>query len=119
MASVVTARPSASTRRDVLARWARNLAALGVRREDAEDERLKKATLTLAAALMATMAIVWVATYWSLGLWRSGAIPFCYQLATVAGLVVFARTKRFPPFCTTQLVMMLVLPLLLQASVGG
>src|SRR5918995_4252055 len=85
----------------------RRLAALGVDPRDSEDVRLRKATLTLAATLMATMAIVWVATYWSLGLWRSGAIPFGYQLATVGGLVVFDRTKRFGPFCTSQLVMML------------
>jgi guanylate cyclase len=118
MTDVVTTRPSL-TDPDVLARRLKGLAALGVRPDDSEDERLKKATLTLAAALMATMAIVWVVTYWSLGLWRSGAIPFCYQLATVAGLVAFARTKRFPPFRTAQLTMMLLLPLLLQASVGG
>jgi guanylate cyclase len=97
----------------------RRLAALGVDPGDSEDERLRKATLTLAATLMAAMAIVWVATYWSLGLWRSGAIPFGYQLATVGGLVVFDRTKRFGPFCTSQLVMMLALPFLLQASLGG
>jgi adenylate cyclase len=97
----------------------RRLAAVGVDPTDPEDERLRKVTLTLAATLMATMAIVWVATYWSLGLWRSGAIPFAYQLATVAGLVAFARTKRFGPFCTSQLFMMLALPVLLQASLGG
>ncbi len=97
----------------------RRLAALGADPTDSEDERLRKATLTLAATLMATMAIVWVATYWSLGLWRSGAIPFGYQLATAGGLVAFARTKRFGPFCTGQLVMMLALPFLLQASLGG
>jgi guanylate cyclase len=95
------------------------LAAVGVRPADSEDERLRKATLTLAAMLIATMAIVWVATYWSLGLWRSGAIPFGYQLATAGGLVTFAHTKRFGPFRTSQLVMMLALPFLLQASLGG
>ena len=52
-------------------------------------------------------------------LWRSGAIPFAYQLATAGGLVVFARTKRFSSFCTGQLAMMLALPFLLQASLGG
>ena len=95
------------------------LAALGVDQTDSEDERLRKATLTLAATLMATMAIVWVATYWSLGLWRSGAIPFGYQLATAAGLLAFAHTRRFGPFQTSQLVMILALPFLLQASLGG
>src|SRR5205823_756548 len=95
------------------------LAALGVDQTDSEDERLRNATLTLAATLMAAMAIVWVATYWSLGLWRSGAIPFGYQLATAAGLLAFAHTRRFGPFQTSQLVMILALPFLLQASLGG
>jgi len=103
----------------VLADRVARLAAIGVRTEESEEERLRKATLTLAAILMATMAIVWVATYWSLGLWRSGAIPFAYQLATVYGLVTFARTKRFGPLRTGQLVMILALPFLLQASLGG
>jgi adenylate cyclase len=109
-----------SARREpTLRRATRALAALGVVPEDSEDERLSKAILTLAATLMSAMAIVWVATYWRLGLWRSGAIPFAYQLATVAGLVVFARTKRFGPFRASQLVMIFALPFLLQASLGG
>ena len=44
------------------------LAALGVAPEDSPQERLRKASLTLANCLIATMAIAWVATYWSLGL---------------------------------------------------
>ena len=71
------------------------LASLGIAPEDSPDLRLRKATLTLANTLMATMAIVWVATYWSLGMWRSGAIPFAYQLASIATLIAFARTHRF------------------------
>ena len=106
-------------RNPMLRRAVRAVASLGVGPEDSEDERLRKVTLTLAASLIATMAIVWVATYWRLGLWRSGAIPFAYQVATILGLVMFARTKRFGPFCTSQLAMMLALPFLLQASLGG
>jgi adenylate cyclase len=105
-------------------RWAvpaglRRLIDIGVEADDSDEDRLQKATLTLAATLMASMATVWVATYWSLDLWRSGAIPFAYQIATVIGLGVFARTKRFTPFCRGQLLMMLALPVLLQASLGG
>src|SRR5262249_25804756 len=97
----------------------RRFAILGVADGDTEDERLRKETITLASALMAAMAIVWVATYWSVGLWRSGAIPFTYQVLTVIGLVVFARTKRLAPFCAVELGMMLALPFLLQISLGG
>ena len=49
----------------------------------------------------------------------SAAIPALYQLITVAGLVVLARTRRFGVFRTTQLLAFLVLPALLQASLGG
>ncbi len=111
--------PPIHTRRAKLVRGVGRLAALGVRPDADDEERLNTSTLTLAATLMASMAVVWVATYWSLGLWRSGAIPLCYQLATAVGLVALGRTKKFRPFCQTQLVMILVLPLLLQASVGG
>jgi guanylate cyclase len=103
----------------VFARAVGRLAGLGAEPTDSEDERLQKATLTLAAMLMATMAFAWVATYWSLGLWRSGVIPFAYQLATASGLAVFAHNKRFSRFCTGQLAMMLALPFMLQASLGG
>jgi guanylate cyclase len=95
------------------------LASLGVAPEDSDDERLRKASLTLASVLIATMAVAWVTTYWVLDLWRSGAIPFAYQLATVALLIVFARTRNFGLYRTAQLAMMLVLPFLLQASIGG
>ncbi len=106
-------------RGSVFARAVGRLAGLGAEPTDSEDERLQKATLTLAAILMATMAVAWVATYWSLGLWRSGAIPFAYQLATAGGLAVFSRTRRFSRFCMAQLAMMLALPFLLQTSLGG
>jgi guanylate cyclase len=95
------------------------LAHVGAHPSDSEEIRLRKATLTLSSTLMASMAVVWVVTYWSLGLWRSGLIPFVYQLASVTSLVVFARTKRYQLFCVSQLSMSLVLPFLLQASLGG
>lgn len=116
MATTGSAPPA---RRGRLRRGVEQLVVLGVEPDATDEERLNTATLTLAATLMASMAVVWVATYWSLGLWRSGAIPFCYQVATAAGVLRLARTKRFRPFCQAQLVMILVLPLLLQASVGG
>jgi hypothetical protein len=46
-------------------------------------------------------------------------IPFICQVVSVISLIVFARTKRLPPFRATQLGMMLVLPFLLQLSLGG
>lgn len=95
------------------------LAALGVAPDDTEDERLDKAMFTLVASLLAVMAFVWVGTYLALGLPGSAAIPFGYQLAVVASLAIFARTKRLGPIRTFQLVLMLALPFALQWSLGG
>jgi guanylate cyclase len=49
----------------------------------------------------------------------SAAIPGLYQLITVVGLVALARTRRFDVFRTTQFLAYLVLPAMLQASLGG
>jgi len=95
------------------------LAALGVDEADPEEVRLGKAMLTLVASLLAAMACAWVAIYLAIGLPRSAAIPFVFQLCVVASLVWFARTKSVRPIRTILLVLMLVLPFALQWSLGG
>jgi adenylate cyclase len=99
--------------------WARKLVTIGTLPEDGEDERLQKASLVLTAVMITTMAIVWVATYASLGLYLSAAIPFAYQLITIFGLIGLARSGRFEVFRTSQLALILLLPMLLQWSLGG
>jgi class 3 adenylate cyclase len=95
------------------------LAVVGRETGDTEDERLDKAMFTLVACLLAIMAFAWVAIYLAIGLPRSAAIPFVYQLAVVTSLVTFARTKRFRLIRTALLVLMLILPFALQWSLGG
>lgn len=95
------------------------LAVVGLDDGDTEDERLDKAMFTLVTCLLAVTAFAWDAIYLAIGLPRSAAIPFVYQLTVVASLVGFARTKRFYVFRTVQLVMMLTLPFALQWSLGG
>ena len=104
---------------DRLPPWLERLAVVGVDADDSEDDRLDKAMLTLVAGLLAVMAFAWVAIYLAVGLPQSAAIPFVYQLAVVASLVGFARTKQFAVIRTVQLVLMLVLPFALQWSLGG
>jgi adenylate cyclase len=95
------------------------VARIGALPEDPPDERLAKATLTLSVVLEAGMASVWVVLYWLLGLPVSAAIPFVYQVVVIGSLIHFARTKQWVLFRTVQLVMSLLLPLLLQWSLGG
>ena len=87
--------------------------------EDPRDKRLRHGTLIFASVLITLISLIWVATYFAYGYPTSAAIPALYQLATVVGLVVLARTRRFGVFRTTQLVAFLVLPALLQVSLGG
>jgi adenylate cyclase len=95
------------------------LAAIGVDVEDDDDVRLDKGMLTLVSCLIAAMSFAWIAIYLAIGLPRSAAIPFAYQVCVVAGLVVFARTKRIRGIRAFLLVLMLALPFALQWSLGG
>jgi adenylate cyclase len=99
--------------------WLRRLTALGASPTDSEELRLRKSVLVLSSTLMVAFSFVWVGTYAALGLWVSAAIPFAYQLASVASLWTFARTRRFQLFRVSQLLMSLLLPFALQWSLGG
>jgi adenylate cyclase len=95
------------------------LADLGSGPADPPDERLRHGTLIFASVLITLISVIWVATYLAYGYPTSAAIPALYQLTTVVGLVVLVRTRRFGVFRTTQLLAFLVLPALLQVSLGG
>lgn len=101
--------------RKLLHRWA----SIGVAPDDSDVVRGQKITLTLAASIVALLAIVWVGTYLALGLPLSAAIPFAYQVATVIAIAIFSRTKDLRFFRSSQIVLMLLLPFLLQWSLGG
>ncbi|MEX1133941.1 MAG: adenylate/guanylate cyclase domain-containing protein [Acidimicrobiia bacterium] len=92
---------------------------IGALAEDDEEERLRKASLVLTATMISALAIFWVGTYALLGFYVSAAIPFAYQIISIGSLVALARTGRFEVFRTSQLSLMLLLPVLLQWSLGG
>jgi adenylate cyclase len=103
----------------VLARFVRWLALLGVSDSDSDETRAQKVALTLAASVITALAVIWVGTYSALGLFQAAAIPFAYQVAALASLVAFARTKSYGFFRFTQAILMTLLPFLLQWSLGG
>ncbi|KAB7741445.1 adenylate/guanylate cyclase domain-containing protein [Nostocoides sp. F2B08] len=105
--------------RSLIADVVDRLSDLGARAGDSRDARLRSGTLILGSVLIAVLSVVWVLTYAAYGYPRSAAIPATYQVVTVVGLVVLARTRRFDVFRRTQLLVMLILPALLQASLGG
>ncbi len=97
----------------------RGLGRIGWREQDSEDVRLQKTVLTYCAAFITLLAFIWVATYWYLGLHFSALLPAAYQVISLAGLVAFWRTKRLRVLRDLQLGLMLVLPFVLQWSLGG
>jgi adenylate cyclase len=94
-------------------------AKLGSLPTDSADEALRKETLVLSAGLITALAIVWVITYWLLDLRVAAAIPFVYQIVSIINLFVFAKTKRYSFFRVSELTLSLLLPFLLQLSLGG
>lgn len=104
---------------DRLPRTVRRLASIGGSQADSDDERLRKGSLVLTVVLVVVLAVVWVTTYSILGLYRSAAIPFGYQVVSVASLIMLRSTKGFELFRVSQLFLMLLLPVLLQWSLGG
>jgi guanylate cyclase len=105
--------------RGAAVRVVERLAEIGARQDRSQDERLRQGMLILASVLIAVISFIWVGTYLAYGHPRSAAIPAAYQVITVVGLLVLSRTGNFAVFRTTQLVAFLVLPALLQASLGG
>jgi len=100
-------------------RLADRLARVGADPNDPDDLRARKTTLVLATVVVIVLATVWVVTYLALGLPASASVPFAYQVLSLVSLVVFARTRAFAAFRTTQLLLITLLPFVLQWSLGG
>ena len=117
-ASEVPSAASTGSRRSVVAVLER-LGSLGARPCDTPDERLRQGTLIFASVLITVLSVFWVTTYLATGYPRSAVIPAFYQVMTVVGLAVLARSRRFDLFRTTQFTAFVLLPALLQVSLGG
>jgi guanylate cyclase len=99
--------------------WLDRLAAIGALADDPADVRVRKAAQVLTASLVSTLAIGWVTIYFVKGLPLAATIPLSFQIVSVAGIAYFASTKRFSGFRNSQIALALVLPFLLQLSLGG
>ncbi|GAA1981276.1 hypothetical protein GCM10009817_22950 [Terrabacter lapilli] len=111
--------PPRTGTRGAVVRILERLGEIGSRPGTPPEVALRHGTLVFASVLIALLASVWVGTYLAYGHPVSAAIPAAYQVETAVGLVVLSRTRRFALFRGTQLAVFLVLPALLQASLGG
>ena len=99
--------------------WIDRLMRVGTRPSDSPEQLLRSATLTISTSLITVLAVGWVVTYAVLGLWISAAFPLAYQVISIASLMALARTKRRDLFRTSQIGAVLLLPFLMQWSLGG
>lgn len=95
------------------------LAVAGVEEGDCADLHLKKAVLTLTAFLVAFLGIFWGFAYLALGMPVSGSIPLGYALVSFISMFYFFHSKSFNFFRFSQLLFILILPFLVQSSLGG
>jgi serine phosphatase RsbU (regulator of sigma subunit) len=99
--------------------WIDRLSKAGSLPTDSEEQRLHKAVLIFLAVLYTIAGIIWGSGYLLFGLPVSGSIPLSYSFISAISLLYFFKTKNYKFFCYSQLTLILVLPFLLQWSLGG
>ncbi len=99
--------------------WLERLSKAGSLPTDNEELRLRKAVLIFLALTYTVAGIIWGFGYLLLGLSASGSIPLSYSFISAASLLYFFKTKQYKFFCRSQLTLILILPFLLQWSLGG
>lgn len=98
---------------------AERLINLCVSPDDSPTQKDEKSTLVLIVIFTVPIVLVWSVILGYLDLWQAAAIPVVYAVVSVFGLILAARTKQIGVFRTSQLLMWLIFPFLLQWSLGG
>ena len=99
--------------------WIERLSKAGSLTTDTEEQRLRKAVLIFLAVIYTIAGVAWGFGYLLLGLPVSGSIPLSYSIISAVSLLYFFKTKHYKFFCRSQLTLILILPFLLQWSLGG
>ncbi len=105
--------------KNIIEFWLERLSKAGSLPSDSEALRLRKAVLIFLAFTYTIAGVVWGLGYLILGLPVSGSIPLSYSFISAASLLYFFKTKQYKFFCRSQLALILILPFLLQWSLGG
>lgn len=95
------------------------VARLGDRPGQDEEIRLQLRFMIATAVAMGIGGLIWGALALLLDLVAQSAIPFGYSVITALNLAVLQRTKNFPRARIIQVLISLLLPYLLQWSLGG
>lgn len=99
--------------------WFNRYAYAGCLPQDSPQQRLQKAIMVIAPSLLSFFCIFWVTAYYLLGKPLSAFIPGGYAIFSMVSVLVFFNTKHYSFFRFSQLLLIMSLPFLLQASLGG
>lgn len=98
----------------------RRLAELGVDPSDSDETRVSKGTFVIFGLVAAVAGVAWTLLYLALGgRPLAASIPTGFTLIDGVVLVYYARTRRIGRLPDLQMLLMLLLPALLQVSLGG
>ncbi len=99
--------------------WIRSLLSIGATDGEDTEERLRRALVVAAAALVMPAAALWGLMYLAFGESRSALVPWSFVLISSVAMVALARTKNYPVFAGVIFITFLILPFLLMWSLGG
>lgn len=95
------------------------MAESGYMQGDSDELKVKKSSLTILSIPFAMAGLVWGTMYFANGLLLSGLIPFSYGVLSVLSFIYFTISKNYVVYRNSQLILILLLPFLLQISLGG
>ena len=99
--------------------WFNQYAYAGCLAEDSPQQRLQKAIMVIVPSMLSFFCIFWVIGYYLMGKPLSAAIPGGYGIVSMISVLIFFKTKHYAFFRFSQLLFIMSLPFMLQASLGG
>ncbi len=97
----------------------KRLIEIGCIPSDSPEERLRKSIMTIMVIPYSLASIIWGLYFMRNGFVISGVIPFAYAFVSLTSFLYFISTKRYNIFRFFQVFLVLVLPFLLQLTLGG
>jgi adenylate cyclase len=101
------------------AHWLRRILEIGCLPSDSDQERVRKEVFVVVGMGAALAGVLWAVMYAALGKPSSGLIPLVISVAVVLIFARFVKTKKLGFLPLPFLGLGIVLPLLLQLSLGG
>lgn len=95
------------------------IARIGSDPDDSDDVRLHKALLVGGSLMFILAGVLWGLIYLAFGEALAGAIPLSYSGVSLLSVALFAASGRYELFRSSQFVLILLLPFLLQLALGG